>query len=290
MLTQLLSVAAPVFGIALVGYLFAGWRAVDLRSITDLVLYVTAPALVFASLAGRAIDPAEMLGVGGGAVFQSLVCGALAWIVFRAARVRGRGLLLATMFPNTGNLGLPLALFAFGDEGLAAAALVFVAITLVHYSLGIAIVSGTLHPGAPLRTPLLYAAVLGITASLAGVSLPDPLLRGVRLLGEAAVPLMLISLGVRMRSVRVGLPWHALLAVALRLGPGLVAAWLWVDFFDLQGAARGVVLVTGVLPSAVMNFVLAEAHDQQSEEVAQAIFLGTIASFFAIPAVLGFLV
>ncbi|NJN64374.1 MAG: AEC family transporter, partial [Acidobacteria bacterium] len=206
MLGQLLDVAAPVFGIALMGYLFAGIRAVDLRSITDLVLDVTAPALVFASLAERAIEPGEMLGVGGGAIFQSLACGALAWAVFSLARIRARGLLLATMFPNTGNLGLPLALFAFGDEGLAAAVIVFVSITLVHYTVGIAIVSGSMRPGVILRTPLVYAAVLGLLLAFSGVTLPSPLLRGMRLLGDAAVPLMLLSLGVRMRSVAWAVP------------------------------------------------------------------------------------
>lgn len=285
-LAQLLNVVAPVFGVAFVGWLFAGLRRVDLASLTDLVLYVSAPALVFSSLATQPLAPRSMAAVGGGVVAQALVCGAAAWLTFRLLRLPGRGLYLAAMFPNTGNLGLPLALFAFGRPGLAAAVIVFVSITLVHYTLGLMIVSGSPHPGDALRQPLVHAAVLGVAAALLGIDPPAPIARFIELLGEAAVPLMLLSLGVRVRSVRLRRPGPALLAVALRMGPGLAAAWAWVELFGLVGAERGVVLVTGVLPSAVMNFVLAEAYGQQAEEVASAILLGTVISLATIPVVL----
>jgi predicted permease len=74
------------------------------------------------------------------------------------------------------------------------------------------------------------------------------------------------------------------------MGPGLGAALLWCALFGLEGAERGVLLVTGVLPSAVMNFVLTEAYGESGEEVASAILLGTLLAFIAIPAVLGLVV
>jgi hypothetical protein len=227
-----------------------------------------------------------MLVMGGGAVAQILLCGAAAFVAFRSLKVEGRGPYLAAMFPNTGNLGLPLALFAFGPEGLTAGVIVFTAITAVHYSLGLMIVSGSAHPGEGLKMPLLHAAVLGIASALSGLAPPEPVMKGLELLGGATVPLMLLSLGVRMRSVRLrrlGLP---LLLVALRFGPGLAAAIAWTSLFGLEGAQRGVLLVTGVLPSAVMNFVLAEVYGQQSDEVASAILLGTLLTMVAVPVVL----
>jgi hypothetical protein len=289
-IAQLVDVVAPVFGVALVGWVFAGWRRADLSTVADIVLYLAAPALVFSGLVRTTVDAASLAAVGGGAVVQSLVCGATAFVAFRSLKIEGRGLYLATMFPNTGNLGLPLALFAFGQPGLTAAVIVFVAISLVHYSLGVMIASGSAHPGKVLRMPLVHAAALGIAVTLSGVEPPAFLMRAVDVLGEAAVPLMLLSLGIRMRSVRVQRPWRALLAVFLRMVPGLAAAWAFVQLTGLEGAERGVILVTGVLPSAVMNFVLAEAYGQQSEEVASAILLGTVLSFLAVPAVLAFLV
>jgi predicted permease len=100
---------------------------------------------------------------------------------------------------------------------------------------------------------------------------------------------MLVSLGIRMRTVRLQTLRPALLAVVLRMAPGLAAAAAWVTLMDLEGAARGVVLLTGVLPSAVMNFVLAEGAGEPSEEVASAILLGTVISVVAIPVVLNLL-
>ncbi len=286
MIAQLLNVVAPVFGVAAAGWVLARLRGVDLASLTDVVLYLAAPALVFHSLATQPLDAGSMLAVGGGTVFQILVCGAVAWIVFRLLRIEGRGLYLAAMFANTGNLGLPLALFAFGPRGLAAAVIVYSTVNLVHYSFGLMIVSGSAHPGEALKMPLLHAAAFGVVAAVTGLAPPQPVMRGLELLGQAAVPLMLLSLGVRLRSVRLRRPGLAVLLVALRFGPGLSAAWLWVSLFGLQGAERGVILLTGVLPSAVMNFVLAEAYGQQGEEVASAILLGTLMSVVAIPIVL----
>jgi predicted permease len=286
MLGQLLHVVLPVFGVAAAGWLFAGFRRLDLATLTDVVLYLAAPALVFHSLASRSLTVADMAAVGGGAVVQVLACGAVAWAVFRAMGRPARGLMLAAMFPNTGNLGLPLALFAFGQEGLAAAVIVFTAITVVHYSLGLMVVSGTPHPADALKMPLLHAAVLGILVAVTGLMPPAPVMRGLELLGEATVPTMLLSLGVRMRSVKLHAPGRALLAVALRMVPGLLAALGWVWLLGLDGPERGVVVVTGVLPSAVMNFVLAEAYDQQGDEVAAAILIGTVLSIAVIPVVL----
>ncbi len=290
MIAELLNVVAPVFGIALVGWIFASWRRVDLSTLSEITLYLAAPALVFSGLAGKTLQATRLLTIGGGAIFQCLACGAATWLVFRLFHIKGRGLYLAAMFPNTGNLGLPLALFAFGQEGLTVAVVVFVSITLVHYSLGLMIVSGAAHPGKALKSPLFLAASLGACAALMGYTPPLPLSRGVELLGEACVPLMLLSLGIRMRRVHLKRPVLTLLLVALRMLPGLAAGLLWVSLFGLHGAERGVILVTGVLPSAVMNFVLAEAAGQQGEDVASTILLGTLLSLVAIPLVLAFVV
>jgi predicted permease len=289
MLETLLVVVAPVFGVAAAGWFFAGFREVDLGGLTDIVLYLAVPALVFHSLATTTLGMGSMLLVGGGVVAQIAACGVACWISHRATGIPGRGLTLTALFPNTGNLGLPLALFAFGQEGLDAAVIVFTAVSIFHYSLGLVIVSGRAGPAAVLRMPVMHAAALGLLCTLLGWRPPDAAMRGVELLGDAAVPVMLVSLGIRMRTVRLQTLRPALLAVVLRMAPGLAAAAAWVTLMDLEGAARGVVLLTGVLPSAVMNFVLAEGAGEPSEEVASAILLGTVVSVVAIPVVLNLL-
>lgn len=290
MFEQVINVVAPVFAVAFVGYLFAWRKRVDLSGIADIVLYLAAPALVFASLAERELETGRLLRVGGGVAVQIAACGLATLIVFRLAKIRARGLALAAMFPNTGNLGLPLALFAFGEDGLAVGVLVFVAVTLVHYSIGLVLVSGSAHPGRLLETPLLYAAVLGVAVALVHWRPPELAVRAIELLGDAAIPLMLITLGARMRGIKLSRPGRAIAAVLLRMIPGFAAASGWCFLMGIEGPERGVLLVTGVLPSAVMNVVLAEAYGTEPEEVAATILLGTLASFVAVPAVLAFVV
>lgn len=287
-LETLYQVVLPIFGVAAVGWYFAGRHTVDERGLAAIVIQLSAPALVFHGLVARPVPPENLLRIGGGVMFSSLVCGAVALVCYRALRIEKRGLYLAAMFPNTGNLGLPLALLAFGEAGHAVAVVVFVAISLLHYSLGVMIVAGTRNPARVLRSPLVLGALLGIGIAWSDTQLPQPLLDFTRILGQAAVPLMLLGLGIRLRRVRVHSYARPLLAVLLRMGPGFVAALAWCSIFGMTGVERAVVLVTGILPSAVMNFVLAEAHDQGADDVAAAILLGTSASILVIPAVLAF--
>jgi predicted permease len=290
MFGHLFGVVAPVFGVIVVGWVLSRVRRVDLATLTDVVIYAAAPALVFHSLATQSLDGGTMLAVGGGGIFESLVCGAAAWIAFRTLRVRARGLILASMYPNAGNLGLPLALFAFGPEGLAAAVVVFCVGLLFYFSFGVMIVSGSMNPAEALKMPILHAGIFGVASALTDVVPPQPVMDGLELLGGGAVPLMLLSLGIRMGRVRLRRVGLALMTVGLRIVPGLAAGIVWVTVVGLEGPERGVVLITGVLPPAVMNFVFAEAYDQQSEEVASAIMIGTIVSILVIPIVLAFVV
>jgi predicted permease len=279
-------VVLPVFGVAAVGWYFAGRHPVDERGLAAIVIQLSAPALVFHSLVSRPLETGSLLRVGGGVIFGSLVCGLLGWLLFRQRFEGRRGLYLAAMFPNTGNLGLPLALTAFGVAGQTVAVVVFVAISMVHYGLGTMILAGTRNPLPALRSPLVLGALLGLGVASSGLELPKPVLRFTEILGSAAVPVMLLGLGVRLRSVRLGTLGRPLLAVALRMLPGFGAALLWTSVFELQGVERSVVLLTGVLPPAVMNYALAEAHDQGAEDVAAAILLGTLIAIGTIPAVI----
>jgi len=289
MLRQLLAVVIPVFAIAGAGWVFAGYRKIDISSMTTVIIYLAGPALVFHSLASAPLTMDGLLAMGGGAILQVLVCGGTAWLVYRSVGLTGRGLYLPPMFPNTGNLGLPLALFAFGPTGLAAAIIVFTTVSLLQFTLGILVVSGSPRPTEILRMPLVYAAVLGVLASFVGFEPPDPMMKALELVGAATVPMMLLSLGMHLRTVRLTRPAIAVLSVALRYVPGLAAALVWVHLLGLEGPERGVILVTGVLPPAVMNFVFAEAYGRQPDEVASSILLGTLLSMLAIPAVLAVL-
>ena len=163
---------------------------------------------------------------------------------------------------NAGNMGIPLALFAFGQAGLQRATLMFVMLTLLQYSLGIYILSGRGNWTEIFRLPLIYAAIAGLICNLTQIQIPELLLEPVVMLGQATIPIMLISLGYRLHDV-ASLQWgHALGGALLRIFGGFAAANIAVNLTGAAGVNRQVLLLYGALPAAVVTFVLAEKYRQ----------------------------
>ena len=151
-------------------------------------------------------------------LFRSGVAGAIA---LRLLGWQQRAYLNSILFPNLGNMGLPLALFAFGDEGLALAVVVFTIGSIAHSSVGIWIVSGRLSPAEVLKAPLLYATALALGSHELGIGLPQFALRAADILGGMTIPLMLLSLGVSLSRLKISNTRRATALAALRLGIGL---------------------------------------------------------------------
>jgi len=186
---------------------------------------------------------------------------------------------------NAGNMGIPLALFAFGQAGLQRATLMFVIITFLQYSLGIYILNGRGNWTEIFRLPLIYAALAGLSVNLAQISLPEVLLRPIIMLGQATIPIMLISLGYRLHEVE-SLQWgHALGGALARIGGGFAAANLAVHLIGAEGVNRQVLLLYGALPAAVVNFVLTEKYRQDPGLAASIVVISTFISIFTIPVV-----
>jgi malate permease and related proteins len=190
------------------------------------------------------------------------------------------------MFMNAGNMGIPLALFAFGQAGMQRATLMFVMLTFLQYSLGIYILNGRSNWTEIFRLPLIYAAIAGLSVNLAHISLPELLLQPVTLLGQATIPIMLISLGYRLHEVH-SLHWgHALGGAMLRIFGGFASANVAVQLIGAQGVNRQVLLLYGALPAAVVNFILTEKYRQVPALAASIVVISTFLSIFTIPAVL----
>ncbi len=300
MLQALLDVVVPVFAVALVGYLYAGRRGFPITEATDLIIYVAGACLVFDSLAKapeldlsalRVPVAAAALALGGVAL-----AGAARRLLAPLRALSFGAVALPVAFVNAGNLGLPLARLALGEEGFQAMLLVFVVFSAFHNSLGVALMNGRGGIGQAARLPLVYAALAGVAANLSGVSLPRMLDVPVAMIAQLVIPLMLLALGARMRTllpsgplrVRVA-PAPIVLLPALRIGGGLAlaAALNWI--MGNSGLSAQVVLLTGALPSAVMNFALVEKFGRDESEVATvsaAIMAGTLASIVVLPVVI----
>ncbi|MEE9252149.1 MAG: AEC family transporter [Thermodesulfobacteriota bacterium] len=283
------NIVLPVFLIVGLGFLFGKIYRLSLTPINDLVIYVFTPCLMISSLSG---DPIEVGLVG--KVFASVILisgGSLlvGYLIIRALHYPIRVYLPPVAFANTGNMGLPLVLFAFGDEGLRVGILYMVGMTIVHFTAGIAILSYRESRLEVLKLPLIYAAVLGIAISLLGWQIPTPLDRSIDLLGQATIPIMIFALGYKLSEITLHEAERSFLFGGLRIGVGFLLGLLSVYVFGLRGVSSGVVMMDSAMPPAVFNFVLAEKYKQNSKVVASIIMAGTLLSLITTPIIIAFL-
>lgn len=219
-----LSPVIPVFLLIAIGYLFAQWKKISLAPLTEIIVYLAAPSLVFTSLISKSLFATDIALVLAGSVGILVGVGLLIWIYSIVFRCHSRGFILPALFMNAGNMGIPLSLFAFGEEGLQRATLFFVTMSFFQYSLGVYLLTGTGGWKEVFRLPLIYASLLGLLFNLGKLRLPEPILQPLSLLGYSTIPLMLVSLGYRLNDVR-SLTWgHSLGGSIIRIFGGFAAA------------------------------------------------------------------
>lgn len=280
-----LSPVIPVFLLIAAGFIFAHWKKISLASVTEIIVYLGTPSLVFSSLASKPLVAGDIFILSSGILLIFAGVGLLIGGYFALFDFQSRGFALPGLFMNAGNMGIPLALFAFGPAGMQRATLMFVIITFLQYSLGIYILNGRGNWRESFRLPLIYAALAGLLVNLAQIKIPEILLQPVAMLGQATIPIMLISLGYRLHEVE-SLQWgHALGGALVRILGGFAAANLAVLAIGAEGVNRQVLLLYGALPAAVINFVLTEKYRQDPALAASIVVISTFLSVLTIPMV-----
>jgi predicted permease len=293
---QIINVIGPTFFAVMLGYVF--WRVTHSRPgiVVDVAMFVATPCLVFSSMYTTEVVAGEALRIW--AAYLSITVGVLviAWVVFGLfgkRRSLHSGLYLPIVFANSLNIPLPIIYLAFGDEGVAKAVLVYIPNGLLIYSVGVFMASGHVGLkqglGTVLRTPLLYAAVLGLVLNVSGAALPDVLTSAFKLVGQAAVPLMLIVLGMTMGEVRFKQIPVTLGASLIRMGGGFAMGLLAVWALGLTGPSRAVVLFLSAMPGAVFTTLLATKYKNEAELVSSVVLATTLMSIAVIPALLYYL-
>lgn len=273
----------PVFLLIATGFVFARFKKINLASVTEIIVYLGTPSLVFSSLASRPIFLADIAVLFFGVIIIFAGVGLLIRAYFFGFKFSSRGFALPSLFMNAGNMGIPLALFAFGQPGMQRATLMFVIITFLQYTLGIYLLNGRGNWKETFRLPLIYATIAGLAVNLTHLKIPELLLQPFSLLGQATIPIMLISLGYRLYDVQ-SIRWgHALGGALVRILGGSAAAFAAVNLIGAQGVNRQVLLLYGCLPAAVINFILTEKYRQDPELAASIVVLSTFISIFTIP-------
>mgnify|MGYP003853422403 FL=1 len=246
--------------------------------------------MILSSLAEKPIE----LGLAG-KVFLSVVivvlgCFVVGYVIVKLLGLSIKLYLPPIMFANTGNMGLPLVLFAFGDNGFSIGILYMVSMTIIHYTLGILILNFDKSPFEVLKLPLVYSAILGILLSVSGWKMPLSAERAVTLLGEASIPTMIFALGYKLSELRLSHVKISLLFGGLRIALGFTLGILTVTLFGLNGVTSDTIILQSAMPPAVFNFVLAGKYNQDSHIVASIIMAGTLISVFTTPLIIAWLI
>jgi len=288
----LVEVVLPVFAVVGIGAWVGVRFALPLPPIHRLAMYATVPALAFRTLAGVEMAPLQALHLLAGYGLLMLLLAGLAALLARGWPDAARRALMGTsMLGNAANLNLPIALFAFGEAGLERALVIYVATSLVMFSVGPSLLGSARgwRSGVTtaLRFPVLQAAVVGVVINLMNVPLPIGIERGVSLLADAAVPLVLLSLGLHLAHSRRWRPsGTSLLGIALKMGLGPLLGYLVGRAIGLEGLDVAVLVLIGAMPTAINTTILAAEFGGEVDQVAQTVILGTFASLLTLPLVL----
>lgn len=286
-----LNIVAPVFLLAAFGY---AWVRLGfeyrVQFITRLTMNLALPCLIFTALMNSQVEPAALAAVS----LASLVAYAIVSIVIFALvavmRLDRRTYAAPLIFGNTGNLGLPLALFAFGDVGLEYAVVIFAVMMILSFTVGIWVVAGGGGATRLFREPSVFAVLLGALFLWQDWTTPVFLTNTLQLAGQMLIPLMLITLGVALARLEARAMGRAVLLAAIKVVVCIGAGVLAAQWFALEPVAAAVLVLQVATPVAVTSYLIAEKYGADAQSVAGLVVASTLMSVVTLPLILSFVI
>ena len=286
MITQVLTVVAPVFAIIALGWLWARMKQpFDNDTVGSLVLKVGTPCLAFSTLTSAEVPLSYVATMGVAQISVIGVAAVVGWIVLRLASLPMHTYLMSAMHGNSGNMGLALAVMLFGTEGLALGIVCFVVVSVSQNTLGLVLSAGRFDPSTLVRQPIVPAMAITLLVMILDAPVPEWIARTTALLGTIVIPTMLLLLGVALAKLTVGDLRIAAAMAGLRLLAGGVAAVVTIIAFGLQGVAAGVIVIMAMMPAAIINFIFAERFGRSPERVAGVIVVSTGVTLVLLPGI-----
>lgn len=287
MFEQVVSILFPVMALVCVGYAIGRWLKPDFRPINRINMDTFLPALVFSSLATMPLDTAQLP-----LIYASLIAvlipGILMIPICKLGGWNFKAWAPLHMFRNSGNLAIPLFTYTFGETALSSAVLLFVVSACLHISLGLALLSRGGSFRQIFTAPVFIATVVAMLFNLSGTPVWKPLYEATALLGQAAVPVMLLSLGSQMTNMRLAGLRVGLISTAQSLTTGAVAFALIYFFIPLPTMQLQMMVLFTMLPPAVMNYLFAERFHIEPTNVASMVLFGNFLCLFTLPLLLIF--
>ena len=279
-----LEIVTPVFLLAVIGYIWVklGFEY-RVQFVTQIAMTLAVPCLIFVSLIQTEITPQMLADISMATVVAYLAVGGAGFAILKAFGLSQRTFLPSLLFGNTGNVGMPLAFFAFGQTGLGFAIVVFAIMAIISFTFGVWLVAGGGSPGKLLKEPLIPATLLGGVFMVQGWQTPVFLTNSLTLIGQMAIPLMLITLGVAVARLRPGRLTQAIALAFVKLIICSAAAWAAGWYFDLEPIAFAILVLQLTTPVAVTSYLLAEKYGADAQSVAGLVVVSSLMSVLSLP-------
>ncbi len=286
LLSRTFDTVFPLVFIVLLGFIYARWRATDMTIANRINMDVFVPALIFSVMASGSFHVTQYKGLIIAAAVIVLGSGLLVWPIAKLMRVSSKTLLPPMMFNNSGNLGIPLMVLAFGESALPIAVVLFLTENLLHFTVGMYLINPKTKLKSILTMPMVLATMLGLIFSFSESQLPVALFVPIEMLGQVSIPLMLFALGVRMMDVDMKNWKLGLFAGVLCPLSGLIMAIAWQLVWPVSQEHFAYLLVFACLPPAVLNYIVSELFQQEPNKVASMVLIGNLMSLVTLPCIL----
>lgn len=283
MLSQVFNIVAPLFLIISVGYFYGARVRPEMRITNQLVMDVFMPALIFHVMVQDSFMPSQYVWLVIAGCALMLGSGVVAYLFAKSFGYHARSMMPPAMFSNWANLGLPLYIFALGPGALDGGIMLVVAGNVLCFTVGTYIYSGRFSGLSMLKTPIIAAVILGGLCNSLSLTMPPFLDTPLEMMGQVAIPMMLFSLGVRLTRVsfkdaKIGLIMAAFCPIV-----GISLAFALAYILPLSDLHRGILILFGALPPAVINYMLSEQYDCEPDQVASMVVIGNLASVVFLP-------
>ncbi len=285
-----MEITAPVFVLGAAGFVWvrAGYEY-PTQFVTRLAMTLAVPCLIFTALVQTQIEPQALAMLSFATALAYAFVASASYALVRALKLNVQAYLVPLTSGNTGNLGLPLALFAFGEAGLGLAVVVFAIMAIAMFTGGLWVIAGVQNPARVLREPILWASILGVLCIITDWQPPQVAMNSLGLIGQMGIPLMLLTLGAavaRLKPARV-LPAFGLSAIKLSIG---LAAGIGAGLITgLTGLPLAVLILQMATPVGVTSYLMAERYKTDPDAAASLVVTSTLLAIIALPITLSFL-
>ncbi len=286
---KIIEILFPVFVITIIGIIYAKKVKIDINSINKINLDIFIPFLIFYSISSKLPNISVLGYFSLGAVIIVFGSGLILYPFVKLIKLDVNSFLPAMMFNNSINLGLPLALLSFGQEAMA----LFIALSLVQvigqFTVAEMMYGGKVDIKAMFKKPVIIATIFGLFFNYFNITFPSTINVTLELLSQVAIPLILFALGVRLSTVKLENIKIGIIGAILCPLSGLIMAFLAIYLFEYSELQQKLLILFGLLPTAVLNAILAEKYNKDSSMVASIVAIGNIFTIIYLPIALYFL-